>query len=64
MKKVCYYVERNDLYNTFLVAFNEMIFTIPCFVSFKDVEMNFVEITVLCREEDILTVQNTFAPFL
>ena len=64
MKKVCYYVERNDLYNSFLMAFNEMIFAIPCFVAFKDVEMNFVEITVLCREEDILTVQNTFAPFL
>ena len=64
MKTLCYYIERTEDYTKFLIALEGAMTLVPCFVSMGDVEMNFVELTVLCREEDALFIQTVLAPYL
>lgn len=64
MKTLCYYIERTEDYTKFLTSLDFAITSVPCFVSMEDVEMNFVELTVLCREEDTLFIQTVLAPYL
>ena len=64
MKTLCYYIERNSEYNKFLATLDFVATSIPCFVSLTDVEMGYVELTVLCREADALFFQTSLSPFV
>lgn len=58
MKTLCYFIENN----TFAMdTINELIDYVPCFVRWDKVEMNYLEVTIQAREEDVKTVENFFA---
>lgn len=65
MKTLCYYIEyKKEEYNNFLKSLDFMLRLVPCFISLKDAEMNFVELTVICEEEDVCAIQTIIAPYL
>ena len=64
MKTLCYYISRDDKFEEFEEVLEIVENAIPCFIEMVDVEMNFVEVTIKCREEDVTFVETSFAPFV
>lgn len=64
MKTLWYYIARDDKFEEFKKVLDKVENSIPCFTEVKDVEMNFVELIVKCREDDAAFVEKSFAPFV
>lgn len=64
MKTLCYYIEINENYENFEKALNLVIMLVPCFVSTEIVEMNYMEVTIVCRQEDVIAIQTALAEYL
>ncbi len=58
MKTLCYYIENNQ---TAINTINELIEAVPCFVRWDKIEMNYLEITIQAREEDIKAIEKIFS---
>lgn len=50
-----YYLEDNETNNN---KINEIINNYICFVKKETIEMNYFELTIICRVEDISSIEN------
>lgn len=50
-----YYLEDNEINNN---KVNEIINNYICFVKKEIIEMNYFELTIICRVEDISSIEN------
>lgn len=58
MMTICFYVESTDkAYDTL----DYVIDRFPCFVRWESVEMNYIEVSITARVEDIPSVEKIFA---
>lgn len=61
MTKKVYYIEAS----VSLVSAVEYIEnTIPCFIELKPVEMDYMEVTIICRDADVAFVEKAVAPLV
>jgi hypothetical protein len=42
-------------------AIDEVTNNFPCFVNWESVEMNFIEIAIIARQEDIVSIEKIFS---
>ena len=54
MTTKCYYLENTNEAND---RINEIIKHFICFVETKTVEMNYIELNIKCRNEDVQTIE-------
>lgn len=68
MKTLCYYIEFNDEinYRAFTSALFTMMTLTECTVQVTDVEKEFVELTITCKDdvENIAVIQTMLSPYL
>ena len=68
MRTIVYLIDMNDNNGSDLeLAVNEIIERIPCFVDEKGIfynEVDCLELTITCRENDIAFVEMMLAPFV
>lgn len=55
MTKKVYYIENNDLNNE---TIEKIINNYICFVETETIEMNYLEVTIVCRNEDLKAIEN------
>ena len=61
MTKKVYYIENT---NALEVAIDNAEMLFPCFVSREFIEMNYSQISILARNEDLACIENIFAPLV
>ena len=55
MKTITFYIEYN---NNNIEKINEIMMNYICFVKIETIEMNYIEVTFICRIEDSLSIKN------
>ena len=55
MKTITFYIEYND---NNIEKINEIMMNYICFAKIETIEMNYIEVTFICRIEDSLNIQN------
>lgn len=55
MKTITFYIEYND---NNIDKINEIMMNYICFIKIETIEMNYIEVTFICRVEDSLNIQN------
>ena len=61
MTKKVYYIENTAKLDIALVVLADLI---PCFIDREYIEMNYSAVTIICRTEDLVTVENFLAPLV
>lgn len=59
MKKICVYL--NNAGNQALNMINMIGKQIPMFFSWEPIEMDYIEVEIVARQEDIATIENAIA---
>ena len=61
MRKTTYWIENSNELDSKLA---HIAFTFPCWVMRKYVEMDYSEITIEARQEDMASIENILAPLM
>ena len=61
MTEKIYWVDRNDITNDLDETLMALYMRIPCKVDIESVEMNWVKVTILARDEDLFFVEQYMA---
>lgn len=61
MTKKVYYIEATV---SLISAIEYLENTIPCFIECEPVEMNYMEVSIICRNEDVAFVEKAVAPLV
>jgi hypothetical protein len=61
MTKKTYYIEATV---SLVSAIEYLEDAIPCFIECEPVEMNYMEVSIICRDEDIAFVEKVVAPLV
>ena len=56
-----YYLDWNNKKKDIQEVLLDLFVTIPCFIQKEYIEMNYVKVTIKCREEDVRTVEQFIA---
>lgn len=61
MTKKVYYIENTAKLDIALVVIADLI---PCFIDREYIEMNYSAVSIICRAEDLVTVETFLAPLV
>lgn len=61
MTKKVYYIENTNEANN---AIERIINNFPTFVDVETIEMNYIQLTIECREEDLKAIENILKDFV
>lgn len=61
MTEKIYYIENSPILSHTLSVLEELL---PCFINREFIEMNFSQITIKARNEDLVTVEEYLAPLV
>ena len=62
MTKVYYISPENQDY--FFHVADQLMMNFPCWMESQPVEMDWLEVTVKCRQEDIIAIEKAIAPYI